>query len=85
MKGVLDPKEFRTFEHRTVELEDIEAETTAKGRVYRTPAGLYYPSVTTVLSLNSKDSIKRWRKRVGEEEANRISTEAAGRGTRIHQ
>jgi hypothetical protein len=74
----------RVFEHQPVELVDIQAEMTDKGRVYVTPDGKRYPSVTTVLSLNSKDSIARWRKRVGEEEANKISTTASNRGTRIH-
>ena len=74
----------RVFEHQPIELVDIEAEMTDKGRVYVTPQGKRYPSVTTVLSLNSKDSIAKWRKRVGEEEANRISSTAANRGTRIH-
>jgi genome maintenance exonuclease 1 len=34
--------------------------------------------------LLGKAAILAWRKRVGEEEANRISTQAANRGTRIH-
>jgi len=33
----------------------------------------------------SKDSILEWRKRVGEEEANRVSARAGARGTRVHQ
>jgi hypothetical protein len=37
-----------------------------------------------ILSIQDKDKIIEWRKRVGEEEANRISTKAAGRGTRVH-
>lgn len=43
-----------------------------------------YPSVTTVTSLLSKDSIKQWRDRVGDEEANRVSARASLRGTEIH-
>jgi genome maintenance exonuclease 1 len=53
-------------------------------RVYKTPSGRAYPSVTTVTGLHSKKSIMEWRKRVGEEEANRISARASNRGTRIH-
>ena len=44
-----------------------------------------YPSVTTVTGMLSKDSILEWRKRVGEEEANRVSSRASQRGTQIHQ
>ena len=54
------------------------------GRVYVTPEGYRMPSVTTVLGWQKKDSLKEWRKRVGEEEANRISTLAARRGTKVH-
>jgi genome maintenance exonuclease 1 len=43
------------------------------------------PSITTVLSILSRDSIAKWRKRVGEEVANQISTRASGRGTRVHE
>jgi genome maintenance exonuclease 1 len=52
--------------------------------MYETPDGASYPSVTTVMSYLSKDSIKAWRERVGEEEANKISNQASTRGTKIH-
>ena len=46
------------------------------------------PSVTTILSgTQSEDKRKAlaaWRKRVGEAEATRISTESAGLGTKVH-
>ena len=54
------------------------------GRVYQTPTGKAYPSVTSVTGLLGKDEILAWRKRVGEEEANRISARASNRGTKIH-
>lgn len=42
-------------------------------------------SVTTVLSEKlDKTALLEWRKKVGEEEANKISTQAARRGTAIH-
>lgn len=66
-------------------LQELVAETTDSGRVYNTPDGKRYPSVTTVLSEHSKADIMEWRKRVGEEEANKISTQAARRGTAIHK
>ena len=53
-------------------------------RYYQTPEGNKYPSVTTVTGLLTKDHIKLWRKRVGEEKANKISAGAAKRGTRMH-
>ena len=53
-------------------------------RFYQTPTGQKYPSVTTVTGLLTRDHIKLWRERVGAEEANRISTTAAKRGTKMH-
>jgi hypothetical protein len=54
-------------------------------RFYQTPDGNKYPSVTTVLSeMSDKTAIIAWRKRVGEEEANRVSGRATRRGTAIH-
>lgn len=43
------------------------------------------PSVTTVLSkTGDKSGLDAWRKRVGEAEAQRISTESANLGTKVH-
>ncbi len=67
--------------HNFPELEQINSE---EGRSYRIPSGEIYPSVTTVCSILSKDTITRWRNRVGEKEANRISNDASSRGKRIH-
>lgn len=59
----------------------------------QTPAGRQYvgqddnpvPSVTTILSeTGDKTALIAWRKRVGEAEATRISTESAGLGTKVH-
>jgi hypothetical protein len=54
-------------------------------RYYVTPEGFKYPSITTVLSQYNIKHIMEWRARVGEEQANKISRQAAGRGTRIHK
>lgn len=64
----------------------LERDTAPNGsRVYKTPTGKAYPSVTTVTGLHSAKGIAQWRARVGEAEANRISGKASARGTRIHQ
>ena len=47
-----------------ITLPKMTRKTTLKGRKYFTPEGNAYPSITTVLSILSKDSIMRWRKRV---------------------
>ncbi len=59
--------------------------TTDMGRQYETPEGIQLPSITTVLSILSRDSIAKWRARVGEKEANRISYRASTRGTAVHE
>ena len=53
-------------------------------RIYVTPDGDKYPSITTILGEFSKASIQEWRKRVGETEANKISGKASRRGTSVH-
>ena len=53
-------------------------------RHYVTPSGELYPSITTVLGELSKAAIQKWRKRVGETEANKISGKASRRGTSVH-
>lgn len=73
------------FEHVNTELTEMTAVTTDKGRKYKTPEGVNLPSITTVLSILSRDSIAAWRKRVGEAEANRISHRASTRGTSVHE
>ena len=67
------------------ELQELETETKDGKRFYVTPEGKKYPSVTTVSSFHSAKDIQRWRKRVGEETANKISTQAAVRGTAVHK
>jgi len=74
------------FKHEPIDLGygDLVADTKSTGRTYRTPDGKQYPSITTVLSLLSREAIQAWRARVGEEEANKISRQASGRGTAVH-
>lgn len=64
------------------ELERIDTEN---GRFYKTQNGNLYSSVTSVLSKMNKKGIIEWRKRVGEEEAERVSKQASARGTRVHK
>lgn len=72
------------FNHIHHEIPTLKRVDSDAGRVYQTESGKAYPSVTSVTGLHGKQAILEWRKRVGEEEANRISSRAAGRGTRIH-
>ena len=77
----------KTFKHKSVELgyDDLNAETKESGnRSYTTPDGESYPSITTILGYFTKASIIEWRKRVGNEEANRVSRHACARGNALH-
>lgn len=67
------------------DLIDLKSETFPDGmRYYTLPDGSKLPSVTTVIGAQKKEGIMKWRKRVGEAEANRISKQATGRGTNVH-
>jgi len=67
----------------------INRETINGERKYATPDGEKLPSVTTVLSATAPkeklEALNEWRKRVGPKRAQEITTEAAGRGTRMHK
>ena len=73
------------FEHDPVVIDELDVVEENGRRLYVTPSGQKYPSITTVLSILNKKSIQQWRERVGEEEANKISSRASSRGTRIHK
>lgn len=63
----------------------LERKSTPQGRQYVGDDNVPVPSVTTVLDKTSdKTALIAWRKRVGEEEANRVSKESAGLGTKVH-
>jgi len=63
---------------------DLKAKTTAQGRRYFVE-GNAYPSVTTVIGEKKKKSIVEWRRKVGDEEANKISKRATTRGNKCHK
>lgn len=75
---------MKIFQHAPITFQELTATTTPAGRVYETPDGKIYPSVTTVLSQHGKAGLMEWRKRVGEVEADKISRQAATRGTKFH-
>jgi genome maintenance exonuclease 1 len=66
----------------------VNRETIDGKRHYCLPDGSKVPSVTTILdktkSRESREALERWKKSVGVERAQQITTEAANRGTRMH-
>ena len=76
---------MKTFEILDYGFEKLPTENIDGKRYYVTPNGEKYPSITTVLGHFNKKAIYEWRQRVGEKEANRVSTQASRRGTKVHQ
>jgi genome maintenance exonuclease 1 len=76
----------KTFNHLKNDpvLCELDRKEIEGKRYYISPEGKPLPSVTTFLGHFKKDSIVAWRKRVGEEEANKISGRASRRGTKFH-
>lgn len=66
----------------------LNRETVDGKRHYCLPDGSKVPSVTTILDKTKpeekRQALANWRKAVGEQRAQAITTEAANRGTRMH-
>ena len=76
---------MKQFNHVGSSLDcELKTENINGKRIYETPNGDKYISITSLLSNLSKASIQKWRARVGEVEANKISTQASRRGTSVH-
>ena len=72
------------FNHTPVDLPPVKARNSDGVRLYETPEGNKYPSITTVLSIRNKKGLHEWRKRVGNDVANYVARTAASRGTKVH-
>lgn len=81
--SILLESRLKEFENQAKRVRDrIDS---AVGRIYTTPDGKEYVSVTTVLSaVSDKSWLEEWRKTVGEEVAEQITLDAASRGTSMH-
>jgi hypothetical protein len=64
---------------------ELDCKTTESIRLYNLPSGKWVPSITSVTSFYNREIFVKWRKRVGIEEANRITKRATSRGTDFHQ
>ena len=73
-----------TFLDHLKEEVDLEAQTIDGTRFYKVPSGKMYPSITSVTSFYNRDVFINWRKKVGEEKANKITRESTFRGTKYH-
>jgi len=64
---------------------ELDCKTTESIRLYNLPSGQWVPSITSVTSFYNRQIFIDWRKRVGLEEANKITRIATARGTDYHQ
>ena len=75
------------FNHVDLNLSPLERETIDGVRYYSVPHEeelLKLVSITSVTSHFNKEIFVKWRKKVGDEEANRVTKAATGRGTDLH-
>lgn len=77
------PNITKPFEYKELSRKSVDGK-----RLYENPWGEPVPSVTTILDKTKprekREALANWRKRVGEQEATRITTEAANVGTVMH-
>ena len=73
-----------------IHLDNLKGETDLKAtmidgtRFYEVPSGKMYPSITSVTSFYNREVFVEWRKKVGDEKANKITRESTFRGTKFH-
>lgn len=75
------------FDHVKVSLPRLDRETIDGVRYYKIPHedGFHkFVSITSVTSHHNRHIFEDWRKKVGEEEANKINKQATTRGTDLH-
>lgn len=72
------------FQHVDIEFPALKRET-IDGVRYYTVEGRPMVSITSVTSHFNKEVFVKWRAKVGEEEANRISKRSTTRGTKTHE
>ena len=64
---------------------ELQKKETNGIRLYNLPNGEWVPSITSVTSFYNRQIFADWRKRVGIEEANKITRKATARGTDFHE
>jgi len=75
-----------TFSLNLLPKFEINRIDSPNGRRYETPSGELYESVTTWLGRSEDNSwVEEWKNNVGYEVAEKITKQAANRGTRLHE
>ena len=74
------------FKHLNIEIAEVAKQVTQDGgpRLYKTPYGNIYPSITTILAPLKREILEKWRLRVGDKVADAESKWGRDRGSAIH-
>jgi len=72
------------FQHVDIEIPKLQRKTIDGVRYYDAPDGQKLVSITSVISHINREIFMEWRKKVGNEEADRITKAATSRGTDMH-
>lgn len=67
-----------------IDYPSLSRETIDGVRYYDTPTGEKLVSITSVISHYNREIFRKWRAKVGVEEANKITKQATSRGTDMH-
>ena len=73
-----------TFVDYLKEDVDLQSRSIDGTRYYKVPSGKMYPSITSVTSFYNREIFINWRKKVGNEQADKITRESTFRGTKYH-
>jgi hypothetical protein len=72
------------FNHIEIDYPSLDREMIDGVRYYDTPDGQKLVSITSVISHYNREIFAKWRKKVGVDEANKITKAATSRGTDMH-
>lgn len=73
------------FTHTNIpQFEELDAKIVNGRRIYTTPSGNKYPSVTTVLGIKPKPYLEEWRQSLGVAKADKETKRCSDRGTAVH-
>jgi len=72
------------FNHVEIDYPSLSRETIDGVRYYDTPNGKKLVSITSIISHYNRDIFIKWRKRVGTEEADKVTKKSTSRGTDMH-
>lgn len=80
------PKEFKQLPFDRTKIDSVKRVEINGQRLYACEGELQmFPSVSTITSWHTRKHIMKWRQRVGDDEANRITKKAGNRGRSLHE